>query len=369
MINVTNVVGEFRMADFQAYVESYTLGELQYRTYFPTIYTPFLTYSSMEAKQGAKVAADIVSFDGRAPRKGRPTPGKVSGDIPKIEISRPKTETDLNVYRQLLASISMFSTQQAAGQARRRIIDWMYEDSVFALDGVNARMEWLAKQICSKGSYKLTIDNNEAGVQTIVDVDFKIPTANVTNASTNYFDAGSTPATRTPITDIKKIDTDARKKGIILKFALTDKETFDKIVSSEEVQKFCASYINNALGLQTVPTLATLNSALSSANLPVFRIWDSFITFEKKDGSQEATSGWEQGRITFTTTPSLGESQWTNTADDFVNIDASTKASNDFILVKTYATQDPITVITKGVAYATPVLNSRNNVYILKTKF
>lgn len=368
MVNVTNVISEFRAADLQAYIDTYTLGELQFRQYFPTIFTPFLTYEGLAAKQGATVAADVVSFDSRATRKGRNRPGKVSGDIPKIEISRPKTETDLNVYRQLVASIGAINNDVAKAQAMARLVDWMYEDSTFALNGVNARAEWLAKQICSTGKYKLTLDNNEAGVQTTVDVDFRIPTANIANASANWYDPAATTTSYKPITDIKAVDKAARAKGVKLRYAITDQETYDKIAASDEAQKFCASYINNAVGLQTTPNIGTFNSALSSAGLPQFRIWDSYITLEKKDGTQDSTSGWETGRITFSTTPTIGETQWTNTADAFVTIDESTKAQNDFVLVKTYAIQDPINVITKGVAYATPVLQNRDNIYILKTK-
>ncbi|WP_343302852.1 major capsid protein [Chitinophaga niabensis] len=364
MVKVTDLVSEFNRADMQAYVERYTLGNLQYKTYFPGVYTPNLTFESLQAQFSAIVAADVVAFDSRAPRKGRPLPGKMTGDIPKIEISRPKKETDLNRYRMLLSAISQTSNGNASAQAKRALVDWMYEDTKFCLDGVNARLEWLAKQVASNGKYSLTIANNEAGVQTKVEVDFGIPSANRKNAAFDW----SNPTTAKPITDFKTVDTASRAKGIILGYAFMTKETFDQFVAAEETQKAAATFASLALNNLAVPNLETVNTVLRNRSLPQIIIWDSYVNIESKAGVHTAVSGWQEGNVTFSVTNRLGDTANTTTADAFVTNDVSTKAFNDFVLVKSWAEQDPITVITKGIAYATPVLQGVNNIYILKTK-
>lgn len=348
----------------QAYVDLYTMGNLQYKTYFPSVYTPNLTFEALQAVFGAKVAADVVAFDSRAPRKGRPLPGKITGDIPKIEIARPKKESDLNRYRQLLAAASQATNANARGQAKRALIDWMYEDTNFCLDGVNARLEWLAKQVASNGKYSLTIANNEAGIQTKVEVDFGIPSGNRKNAAADW----SNPATAKPITDFTTIDKTARAKGVILGYAFMTKETFDQLAAAEETQKAAATFANLALNNFATPNLETVNMVLRNRSLPQIIIWDSYVNIESKAGTQTAVTGWEEGNVTFSVTNRLGDTSNTTTADGFVTNDVSTKAYNDFVLVKSWAEQDPITVITKGIAYATPVLQGINNIYILKTK-
>lgn len=367
MIDVTSVVKEFSAPDLQAYINEYQLGDLAFKSFFPSEFTTNLTWEALEATFGAKVAADVVAMDSRAPRKGRQMPGKKIGDIPKVEIARPKKETDLNVYRQLVAAINTAGNSPVRGQALKRLVDWMYEDTTFVLDGVNARMEWMAKQAASLGKYKFTVSNNSGGIVTPVEISFGIPTANITNSGTNWWAASNVAK---PITDLKALDVVARGKGFKLLYATTDKATFDQMVLSEEVQKFCASYVANALQLQLVPTMDTVNTALRNAGLPQFRIWDSFITLEDKAGTQSVTSGWELGNVTFSVGPLLGKTSWTTSADAFVgaDVDKSTKAQNDFVLVKAYAEQDPITVVTKGIAYAIPVLNGANSTFILKTK-
>ncbi len=364
MINITQVLDQFKSADFEAFVNEYTPGELAYQNYFPSLYQPSLTFEALQADFSAKVAADVVAFDSRAPRKGRSLPGKVTGDIPKIEISRPKKESDINLYYQLLDAASRVRSANQSTQINNRLIDFMYGDAGFCLDGVNARLEYLAKQVASTGKYSLTIANNSGGVTTAVPVDFGIPSGNITSTGTDW----DTVASATPIADIKAKQAAARAAGIVLNYAFTDRATFDRMVATADVQKFAASFAANALTLQQTPNLDTVNTALRNAGLPTFIIWDSYINLETKAGVIGSTTGWFDGNITFSASPVLGSTVNTTTADAYVNIDASTKAENDFILVKTYAEQDPITVMTKGVAYATPVLNGANSLYILKTQ-
>lgn len=364
MIDITKIVTTYNAADLQAYINDYMMGDLQFKQFFPSQYTPKLTFESLQADFGAKVAADVVAFDSRAPRKGRPLPGKVTGDIPKIEIARVKKESDLNTYRMLQDAVARATNVGTAAQIKNRLIEWIYGDTSFVLDGVNARIEWLSKRLASTGEYVLTLVNNEAGVVTKVPVNFGIPSGNITSVGTDW----DTTNSANPITDITAKQTAARLKGLVLRYAITDQATFNRMVATDAMQKFAASFANNALSLQVTPNLATVNTALTNAGLPAFIIWDSYVNLESKAGVYTATSGWEDGNILMSASNQMGDVQWTTTADAFVTIDDSVKASNDFTLIKAFAEQDPITVITKGVAYATPVLNNASQLYILKTQ-
>lgn len=363
-INITQLVTNFNAAELQAYINEYNLGDLQFKKYFPSLYTPNLTFEALQADFAAKVAADVVAFDSRAPRKGRSLPGKVTGDIPKIEIAKVKNESDLNVYRQLQASVNSATNANARLQIAKRIVDWVYGDSTAVLNGVNARIEFLCKQLASKGKYSLTIANNAGGVVTAADVDFGIPSGQITNVAVDW----DTVATAKPITDIKSKVATARAAGVKLNYAFMDQATFDRMVLTAEVQSFSASFAANALSIQQVPNLDTVNASLRGAGLPTIIIWDSYIQLESKAGALTSTTAWEDGRVLLSASNVLGNVQWTTTADDFVTIDDSQKSNNDFTLVKVYAEQDPITMVTKGVAYATPVLNGAKQLYILKSQ-
>lgn len=364
MIDVTKLIASYSRADLQAYINEYSLGTLGYKSLFPSLYTPNLTFESLQADSGALVAADVVAFDSRAPRKGRQLPAKVTGDLPKIEVARVKKESDLNTYRQLQDSLNRATNPGTRAQIAARLIEWIYGDSTFVLNGVNARMEWLAKRVASTGKYSLTIANNPAGVVTQVDVNFGIPSGNITNVATDW----DTVATADVVADLRVKTAAARAAGKIIRYAITDRATFDRAASTAKFQAFTASFAANALSIQQTPNVETANQALTRAGLPTFIIWDSYVNLESKAGVMTATTGWEDGNILLSESPVLGDTQHTTTADGFVDIDESVKATNDFVLVKAFAEQDPITVVTKGIAYATPVLNNASGLYILKTQ-
>ncbi|AMQ00936.1 Putative head protein [Pedobacter cryoconitis] len=363
MINVQELVPAFRQADAQAYIQTFPFDILPYQSVFPLLYQPDLRWSGIEAEFGAKVMADVVAFNSRAPRKGRNLPTKISGDIPKIEIARDKMETDFNTLRSLENAVRLLPDGPTKKQAMQRILDWHYEDQTFAVDGVNARLEWIAKQIASKGKYSLTLINNEAGVQTKIDVDFGIPADQLVNAAKDW-----SAADADPIADIRTRKKAAKAKNRVLQYMTMEEDTFENFAANEKVQKFCATYVVNALNLQQLPDLDTVNLALKRQKLPIIKIWESAMVQEGKDGSQTQITGWEEGNVTFHELPTLGNTQYTTSADEYVNAGVAQKTKSGIVLLKTWGEEDPITVITKAVAYATPVLNNSKNIHILKTK-
>lgn len=365
-MNVTTVIPVFSQAELDAFVQLYTLGDLQYQQYFPEDYTPFMTYNALKAKFSGIVAADIVAFDSRAPRKGRQAPGKVTSDIPKVEIAMYKNETDINTFRILQATING-STPAAAKAAKNAIFDWMYGDAAKCQQGVDAKLEWMAKQALSSGEYSLTQTNNPAGTKTNTSIKFGIPSGNIANAPTDWYSA--TPSVPKPITEIKALVVSARAAGYNLKYMWMEQATFDKIVLCDEMTKFTATYITVLTSLQQTPNLQDVNRALANANLPTIIIWESYFQIESKAGVLTTDSGWVAGNVTFTQDRTPGVLAWTTSADAFIGAESTaTKSINGKQVIKVWADEDPIAVTTKATAYATPVLQGVDGIYIRKTK-
>lgn len=363
MINVQELVPEYRRADAQAYIETHPFDALQYQTAFPLEYQPTLKWSAIEAEFGAKVMAAVVDFNSRAPRFGRNLPEKIEGDMPKLEIARDKVETDFNALRELENAVRLLPNGPTRKEALQRVLDWHYEDQVFVRNGVEARLEWLAKRIASTGKYKLTQINNEQGIQSTVDVDFAIPASNQKNAAKDWSDP-----TADIIGDLKMIKAAAKAANKPApRFAWCEEDTIDNIANNEGIQKFVASYIVNALGLQQEPNLETINAAMRKKGYPEFIVWKSEMVQENKDGTQTVVSGWEEGNVTFTVDRQLGKTQHTTSADEYVKAGVAQKTKSGIVLIKTWGIEDPITVVTKGTAYSTPVLNNSDNIFILKT--
>ncbi len=114
-----------------------------------------------------------------------------------------------------------------------------------------------------------------------------------------------------------------RAAGKILRYAITDAATFNRMVKTADMQKFASSFAQNALGNQRQPNLGDVNASLASGGLPQFLIWDSYVNLESKAGTYTSTTGWEDGNILLSETNVLGDTQHTTTADGFVDIDDS----------------------------------------------
>lgn len=351
-INATNIIPEFREADFSAILNHNPLGDLEYRKRFPLTFNTGLNFGNIEGETGAKIMADLVSLGANAPLKGREFIEKIKGEIPKIEVGRMKTERDFFRIQELRDAVSRFPKNAGV---KNQLINAIYDDGLFVTNAINARLEYMSKCLLSKGAY--TING--------VSVDFGIQTENATK---NWFDARSAE-TFNPIEEFRKWQSEALKKGYRYTKAVMDLATFQQMVKSPFVMKFTASFAQNALGLAQEPNLNQINTALASQNLPTIEIWESYVNEEAKDGTVTATSAWELGNIHFSTSENFGETQYTISPEASVNLGETTKETIDeFILVSVLGQANPMRVITKAAAFATPVLNNTKQKMILKTK-
>ena len=197
-INAVNIVPEFREADLQFVVNNNPLGDLQYRNYFPLKFNTTLDWASIEKNTDNKVAAEIVAIGSKSPRKSRDFVEKVKGEIPKIEVARDMTERDTIRLDNIRAISNRYGGKDSS--AYKELLKSIYEDPIFCINGVNARLELLAKQAVSKGEYTLM-----AGAK----VKFGVGTE---NTAKDWF-LPANAATFDPIADFRKVQEEAVKKG------------------------------------------------------------------------------------------------------------------------------------------------------------
>lgn len=355
-INANNIIPEFRAGDFGYILENNPLGDLHYRDYFPLDYNTTLDFGNIEASTGAKIMANVVSFGSRAPRKGREFATLIKGELPKIEIARDQNEFDLFKVDELREKLKIYKNNEAIGDKLASVI---YDDPLFCLNGVNARLEWLAKQIASTGKVKLDKITNAAGAQNF-SIDFKVRTESV-GKKWDQPDAK-------PIDDLQALQSDAMGKGFRLLYATTDLATANKITKLQNVKEFVYGVASTGTTVLFEPTLEQLNVKLAEKKLPVFRIWDSVVSEEDKAGKVTTMSGWETGNILFTVDATFGNTQYTVSKEFTTDLKGtiSKKVVDGAILIKTYGEDDPLMFSTKGVAYALPVMNNTKKSAILK---
>jgi hypothetical protein len=349
--------------DMQAVINQYGLKPYYYPTLFPLKENYTLTWKALEAQTGLKIAGDIVARGSGISKKTREAIARIQGDIPKIAIKRTKDENELNEYDIMVAMTSSNPDLSA-------LIEAWAEDTKYCWDGVANRLEWIALQQISLG--KVTIGNsNNSSVVTEFDVDYEIPADQKTgfqNGSSNWATSG---ATAKPISrDFKQIVKLAKAKGISLKFAFMNLDTFATFAESEEVIKTCASFAGNALGISQTPSLEQVNAALRGLaylqGLQI-KVIDQSITLELPDGARKTVNPFADNIVSFHEATVLGNTYWKKPADFNLKGTAAIKALNGHTCIKKYSNEEPIEEVTIGLANAFPAWTSSGRSYLMST--
>lgn len=340
--------------DMGAVINTYTLNDFYWPTLFPLKFTPTLTWKELATGMGIPVMADVVSFNSSAPRKTRRVVSRNQGDIPKIEVSFPKEETDINEYNNLLHYAGTDEGQKA-------ILDWVYGDVENSWRGVNARIEWLALRAMSTGRIVLNSENNE-GIVTEEAVTFGIPAEQKSGVTASY---RTNAATAKPIAMIKDKVKAAKAKGVILKDAFCRQETFDDIVATAEVQKYCAGWVAKATNTEVAPDIDSFNAVMKKNNLPQFHIIESLVTIQIK-GKDTVVEPFEDGVICFAPTIVQGNTYHAPLADESVSSDA-TRIKREHVLIKKFSEEDPVVEVTKGMANAFPAWGNAQKCWLVDT--
>ena len=349
---LNKIIPEFNETDLLKYFEANPLNDLAYKNYFPSQFKTGLTFGNIEGQSGAKVIAPIVALDSSVTLKGRDNTEAIKGEIPKIEVGRKKTERDFFRIEELRYALSRTNNNTGVSN---QILDYVYDDALFVRNSVNASLEFMSKSLLSQGFYQAN------GLK----IDFGVT---VQNSTDDWFDPAKA-STFDPIKELQKVQKEALAKGFRYLRAVMDLATFNQFVASEKVVKFTASFAQNALGLAQTPTLAQVNSALQAQNLPVIDIWESYVNDEAKDGSLTSKSGWVLGNIHLSGTADFGNVQYTISPEANMDLNESSKLMvEEYIMISAIPEAAPMSVLTKGTAFATPVLNSVKKRLILKTK-
>ena len=343
--------------DMKAVIDTYDLNDFYWPNLFPLKFTPTLTWKELTTKFAVPVAADVVSFNARSPRKTRRVVSRNQGEIPKIDIAYDKEESDINEYNSLLHYAGSESGNNA-------LLDWIYDDSESCWKGVNARIEWLALRAMSTGRIVLNSKNNGDGIVTEEAVSFGIPETHKMGVSVTFRDNAPTAK---PIDLFKKVVKAAKKEGVKITDAFMNPETFDDIVATAQVQKFCANWMVKVTGMESAPNLEALNSALEKERLPKIHIIDSLVTIQV-EGKDTVCDPWEDGVICFAPSLVQGNTYHAPLADESIKDSPAVKYKREHVLIKKFSEEDPVVETTKGMANAFPAWGNASKCFLVDTK-
>lgn len=348
--------------DMQAIINKYDLKNFLYPTLFPLKENYTLTWKALEAQVGLRIAADLVARGAKLDAKTREAISRIQGDIPKIAVKRVMDENELNEYEIMVA-------MTATNPDTRALIDAWAEDTQYCWDAVASRLEWIALQSISLGKVALTNANNNSVVSEY-NVDYDIPSAQKYGYQGSSAAWTSTSSAKPISVDFKKIIKDARAKGVNLKYAFMNVDTFASFTACDEVVKLCASYAANALQIAQAPSLAQVNAAFANISylygLQIIVI-DQEITIEKADGTRVTANPFADEVVLFTDTKVFGATYWKKPADMNVQGSVALRALRGHTCIKKYSEEEPIAEITVGIANAFPAWTNSSRAYFLDT--
>lgn len=344
--------------DMQAVINTYDLKPYYYPTLFPLTETPFLTWKMLEGQAGLKIAADLVARGSSINKKTRNAISKISGDIPKIAISRDKQEDELTEYDIMLAMASNNPDLKA-------IVEFWAEDTQFCWTGVAARAEWIALKQISLGKVKFSNTNN-ASVVTEYDIDYQMPAAQKFGVNTVYDAFAGKPISK----DIPAALAKGKAIGATYKFMFMNTTTLAKFVAQNEVIKACAGFAQNALSIQQTPSLADVNAMLlrnvAFKGIQIVEL-DQDITIELTDGTRSTGNPFEDDVILFSESKVLGKTHWKRPIDMNIQTSVALKVMNGHTMIKKYSEESPIREITEGIANIFPAWNLAGRSTLMQT--
>lgn len=347
--------------DMNAVIHTYDLKPYYYPTLFPLKEKQTLTWKLLEAQTGLKIAADLVARGATSQKKTRTAIAKITGDMPKLLISRDMEEDELTEYDVMVAMTS-------DDPDLRALVEVWAEDTQYCWTGIAARAEWIALKQISNGKVKFTNSNN-AAVVTEYDVDYQMDDDQKIGVAVSWV---NTTAAKPLTVDFPKAIKAAKKRGVTLKYTFMNVDTFAAFASQEEVIKKTATVIENLTGASDMADVESVNAYLTKKKA-IYKglqivVLDQDITIELADGTQVTGNPFEDNVVLYSESNVLGNTFWKKPID-FTRRQSSKAimAMNGHTLIKKYSEESPVKEVTEGIANLYPAWNLSSRSILQKT--
>lgn len=337
----TPIIAGFSQAGLESYLNARQYEELYWPTLFPVKPVNSLDAKTIIGEAGNRVAAFVISYDAKAPEATRKTLATKYFDIPKIALSRTKSEKEI---------LEHAITRSLRGNDA--VLEDYFNDIDFCFDAAQARMEWLALQAVSLTKITLSTTNNPLGIINETAVDFGMPTANKKTVAVIW--SAANKATMTPITDFKNVVKAARAKGISFRKILMHPDAFDLIIASTEFQTYAKALIVGESSGLGVETLGILNTVLRSLRLPEVALIETSIDIENAQGVRTAVNPFDSSHVVFVPNTTLGNMYSGPIAEEIEKPMDVMQQKKGNVLISIHKEWNPVKVITKGESNSFP---------------
>lgn len=303
--------------------------------------------------QSHNVSADLVSLGSPAPIKSRGSLSTVGGKINKMAMKLNMTEPQ---FQEVM-------TMQKMGIPFKTIVDKIFDDKRRVYLGIKYKVEDIFLRGLSTG-YGLAEDGTD---ETGIRISYGFLDENKFSPAIRWGKTGSNP-----LEDLRRAIRRTDSDGNKATFSYWGRRAFDNFRKSKEVKAFYAEYRGRVYEDSANAPSITSDQKLKDAIKEEFGIEvivvDKKIYTEDKGITTEHTP-FDQDAITFTNTRNIGRLVWSTLVEMEHKVEGVEYTTlDDYILVSSFGSPDPITESTKAEAMVMPVIEGVESIYLLETQ-
>jgi len=342
--------------DIQGWYQDNPLIPSKAQRSFPLVQSNKKTWKTM-SNNGLLLneAADPISLNSKVPVAGRAGYKDVIGEMATFGKGREMTADDIEKFEELKRNFAELKNPAVAQQ----LIDFYGNDLAFVRAAMNAEMSYLSWALVSNACNIGFVAANSPYMQGITAMDYGVESWQKNAVGTSWANIAAEI-----LGDIQSVlDTcDTYSKNILT--ITLNKKWFTYVRNNTQIQKYCATMVQNLYSTQAPPTIEAINAMLDSYfNMPVrFEVIDEKITRAAIDDTKTTANPFADGVAVFSLTPVLGHFEW----NGIPIIDTVKETYESFFLVGNYKEIDPSysKIYAKGRGF--PVVDSYADNFYLK---
>jgi len=359
MNSILKMLSGINQETFSAYFQAVRTPGFQWQNHFPVMMAMSDNWKTLgNQSYSANIAADPVGAGSSAPVKSRPGTMTVTGGFGTFKTAREKDETEIEEFISLQTMAASMGSQNP--EMLRQIINWMGDDISFCRTAALAEAASLSWALLSSACDLAFVTANSPYLAGINNVTYPVASWQKEDVGTNW-----TNAATEIITDIKNILEVGRSKGLNYRFIKMNATLFGYVQNNTQVQKYCASYIQNALNLQGVPTLEGINAMLTTyIGRPItIEVIDEVVSRETTAGTFTAETPFADNRAVFSLESRVGSLQYR----PLTSRQGVIAQAESFYRIERLAYSDPDLEKTLVKFKAMPVIDTYDRNVYLKT--
>jgi hypothetical protein len=345
--------------DIQAYYIENPLPASKAEAHFPLVKsmkTTWKTLSNTELKMNE--AADPISMNSSVPVAGRGSFKTIIGEMASFGKGREMDADEIERFEILKMDFAQLQNANAAAA----LINHYGGDLDFVRNAMRTEMSYLSWSLFSNACNIEFVASNSPYMSGLTAMDYAdgMGSWQKDDTATSWANAAAEI-----LDDIESVRETGKTYGKYFNYIWINDNTLKNIRNNTQIQKYCATLVQNLYSTQAPPTLSAINAMMSQYfETPIqFVVIDEVVTRASRDGVKVTANPFQDNVAIFTTQAQLGHFEWNALPIEV----AAQETYESFFVVGNYKKIDPnySKIYAKGRGF--PVIDTYADNFYLKT--